>query len=60
MGITTKTTDKYQNFIDECNRCAQACSECMTACLNEPDVGKRKNCISTLNENVKNVQTNVI
>ncbi|MFT8315745.1 MAG: four-helix bundle copper-binding protein [Clostridium sp.] len=44
------TTNKYQTCIDECNRCAQACYECFKACLNEPDVGARKNCISILAE----------
>ncbi|ELP58967.1 Ferredoxin [Clostridium pasteurianum DSM 525 = ATCC 6013] len=40
------TTDKYQKCIDECNKCAQACYEYFKACLNEPDVGARKNYIS--------------
>jgi len=50
MGIVTKTTDMYQACIDAWNRCAQACFECFKMCLNEPDVGARKACISMLIE----------
>lgn len=37
-------------FIDACMKCAQACFEFFDACLNEPDVRERKNCIRTLIE----------
>ena len=50
MGIVSTATDKYQKCIDTCNRCAQACIECMGMCLNEPDVSARKKCIYTLHE----------
>lgn len=50
MVMVTAKTSKYQKCIDECNRYAQACIECMNLCLNEPDVSARINCISTLNE----------
>ncbi|MCU9813116.1 four-helix bundle copper-binding protein [Paraclostridium sp. AKS81] len=46
MGIVTNKTDKHQACIDECQKCAQACYEC----LNEPDIKERKNCVSTLVE----------
>jgi len=29
MGIVTPTTDKYQECIDECNKCAQACNNAL-------------------------------
>ena len=50
MGILSSASDKYQVCIDSCARCAQACHECFTACLNEPDVAQRKNCIALLCE----------
>ncbi len=50
MGMATMTRNKYQACIDECNRCAQTCYECFRACLNEPDINARKNCISILVE----------
>lgn len=43
-------SNKNQTCIDTCNQCAQACYECFTACLNEPDMQARKNCISILVE----------
>lgn len=42
--------NKYQKCIDACNRCTQTCYECLTMCLNEPDVRTRKGCISILME----------
>ncbi|GIM30722.1 ferredoxin [Clostridium polyendosporum] len=53
MGVATMTINKYQACIYECNRCAQACYECFKACLNEPDVADRKNCMSILVECAK-------
>lgn len=53
MTMTTMTRNQYQTCIDECNRCAQICYECLRACLNEPDVQARKNCISILMECAK-------
>ncbi|MGE5633058.1 MAG: hypothetical protein ACM3TR_18470 [Caulobacteraceae bacterium] len=53
MGVVTNTTDKYKKCLDACNQCAQACYECMKMCLNEPDVGARKACISILAECAK-------
>ena len=48
MGIITKATDKFQNCLDSCVKCTQACYECFDACLEEPDLKKRKNCVSIL------------
>lgn len=50
MGVITTATDKHQKCIDACAKCAQACYECFKACINEPDVGARETCISTLVE----------
>ena len=50
MGILTGSMNNNQKCIDECTKCAQACKECFTLCLNEPDVQARKNCISMLME----------
>lgn len=50
MSMTLMTQNKYQTCIDECNRCAQACYECFKACINEPDIQARKNCICMLIE----------
>ncbi|AYD39644.1 four-helix bundle copper-binding protein [Clostridium fermenticellae] len=50
MNTATMSINKYQQCIDECNKCAQKCYECFKACLNEPDVQNRKNCISVLIE----------
>lgn len=43
-------SNNNQKCIDECNRCAQACYECFAACLNEPDIQARKNCLAILVE----------
>lgn len=50
MGILTNTANDNQKCIDACNMCAQACYECFTLCLNEPDVAARKNCLAILIE----------
>lgn len=39
-----------QPCIDLCMKCSQLCQECITLCLQEPDVGKRANCIKTLQD----------
>lgn len=50
MGIITKSTNKYQTCIDQCNRCYQACHECITQCLREEDVAQRDELIINLME----------
>lgn len=50
MAIIPGSTVTNQTCINECTKCAQACLECFTLCLNEPDVQDRKNCISMLME----------
>lgn len=50
MGIVTNKTDGMQACIDACGKCTQACYECFTECLNEPDLTARKNCVSMLIE----------
>jgi hypothetical protein len=37
-------------YIDLCNRCMQACEECLTSCLNEPDVHTLVHCIHMLQD----------
>jgi hypothetical protein len=48
MGILE--TNKHQTCIDACKKCTQTCYECFHACLNEPDLNARKNCVSMLIE----------
>ncbi len=50
MGIVTNKNNAMQSCIDACVKSAQACYECFEACINEPDLTARKNCISTLVE----------
>ena len=50
MGILTNSSNNNQKCIDECNRCAQACYECFMACLKEPDIQSRKDCLAILIE----------
>ena len=50
MGVITSDTDTYQMCITQCNRCFQACHECATLCLKEPDVAERLEFISMLME----------
>ncbi|SMB79225.1 protein of unknown function [Desulfonispora thiosulfatigenes DSM 11270] len=59
MGIVTNKTDKYQACIDSCAKCSRACYECFEACLNEPDLKERKNCVSTLVECAQMCQMSV-
>jgi hypothetical protein len=33
-----------------CNKCMQVCEECLTSCLNEPDVQARVHCIQVLRD----------
>lgn len=48
LGQVTFKTDNMQPCIDACVKCAQACWESFSLCLEEPDVESRKNCISLL------------
>ncbi|MFZ5942678.1 MAG: four-helix bundle copper-binding protein [Bacillota bacterium] len=50
MVVVANFTDKFQSCIDACSKCAQVCYECFHACLNEPDLNDRKNCVSMLVE----------
>ncbi|MFT9596214.1 four-helix bundle copper-binding protein [Mesobacillus sp.] len=50
MGILSASPTQMDNCIDECVKCARACEECLTACLQEPDVQARIMCIQTLND----------
>ena len=49
MGVLP-TSNVNQKCIDACNLCAQSCYECFKACLNEPDIKERKDCIAILVE----------
>ncbi|OPJ58179.1 hypothetical protein CLORY_37430 [Clostridium oryzae] len=42
--------NKYQACIDACEKCAQTCYECFEACINEPDLNTRRNCVKMLIE----------
>lgn len=57
MGVVTTKTDKYQDCILSCNKCAQACYECFDACLHEQDVAKRTDCMHSLVECAQMCQT---
>lgn len=48
MEMEKNSENKFQSCIDQCNKSVQLCYECFEACLNEPNVKDRKNCISTL------------
>jgi len=48
MGIVTKKDNKMQPYIDSALKCAMACAECLRACLDEPDLNARRNCVATL------------
>lgn len=50
MAIVNVALKKFENCINSCNSCEQSCIQCMTLCLNEPDVKARKNCITSLTE----------
>lgn len=50
MGIVTTATDKFRNCVDACLKCTQACYECIGECLKEPDLNKRRKCITGLIE----------
>jgi len=53
VAIVTKTMDPYQAGIYACNRCSQACYECLDVCLNEQDINPKKNCMKILIECAK-------
>lgn len=53
MAIVTKTMDPYQAGIYACNRCSQACYECLDVCLNEQYINPKKNCVKILIECAK-------
>jgi hypothetical protein len=58
--MITKETSKYQKFINDFTRCAEACYECFNACLNEQDISTRKNCIKLLIECAKMCETTAL
>ncbi len=59
MGLVTTKNDSMQACIDACVKSSQACFECFDACLNEPDIGARKNCIAMLVECAMSCQMSV-
>ncbi|MFC7064143.1 four-helix bundle copper-binding protein [Halobacillus seohaensis] len=50
MGILSMSPTNMDRCIEECLKCARACEECHTACLQEPDVQARIACIQHLND----------
>lgn len=42
--------DRYQKCIEICNRCMVECEFCLDACLHEPDVDKRVECMELLKD----------
>ncbi|QBP41255.1 four-helix bundle copper-binding protein [Paenisporosarcina antarctica] len=50
MGILSTTPTTMDQCIEECLRCARACEECNTACLQEPDVQARIACLQHLHD----------
>ena len=50
MGVLSSSPSHMDQCIDECLKCARACEECITACLQEPDVQARIMCIQHLND----------
>lgn len=50
MKVTSEKSHQIQACIDACTKCAQICYECFNACLSEPDVNARRDCISMLVE----------
>ncbi|WP_250229048.1 four-helix bundle copper-binding protein [Anaeropeptidivorans aminofermentans] len=50
MSIVGKPLNNYQQCIDACLRCFQACHECAVLCLQEPDVESRTNHIAMMME----------
>lgn len=50
MGVISTLTNMYQDCIEACLKCAQACRECLMIDLKEDDVADRTKCICILNE----------
>ncbi|WP_069999986.1 four-helix bundle copper-binding protein [Cellulosilyticum sp. I15G10I2] len=50
MDMVMDKTGLLQICIDACSKCAQTCYECFNACLSEPDLNARKDCVSILVE----------
>src|SRR5690625_2702527 len=50
MGVLSSSPSDMDQCIEECLRCARACEECHTACLQEPDVQARITCMQHLND----------
>lgn len=50
MGVLSVSMNVNQKCIDACTMCAQSCYECFRACLNEPDIQARKDCMALLVE----------
>src|SRR5690625_3520904 len=50
MGVLSSSPSDMDQCIEECLRCARACEECHTACLQEPDVEARVTCMQHLND----------
>ena len=50
MGVLSASPSNMDHCIEECLKCARACEECVTACLQEPDVQSRIRCIQHLND----------
>lgn len=50
MGVLSSSPSDMNQCIEECLRCARACEECHTACLQEPDVQARITCMQHLND----------
>ncbi|MCS1350822.1 four-helix bundle copper-binding protein [Mechercharimyces sp. CAU 1602] len=48
--MTSPYAETVQQCIDACLNCAQSCRICLTACLHEPDVANRIECIRTLQD----------
>ena len=50
MGVLSASPTNMDHCIESCIKCARACEECTTACLQEPDVQARIHCIQMLND----------
>jgi ketopantoate reductase len=57
MGVISRETEKYQQFIRELSTCAQACYECVDAGLGTPDSREKKDCLKLLMECAAMCQT---
>lgn len=50
MNMIVERDSLTQTCIDWCGKCVQICYECFNACLSEPDLNARKDCVNILIE----------